>query len=162
MNFSETQPQSNDSHWNDDAARLPFATACRWIFVALETVQRQTWSGQRRFPIWQSFATDALPRNQRAKLTYRPTDKSSLKATVSSSFLARAKVDRVETVRRNDKRRFYDRRAAGKLISASVWFSTKSHTARESCTHMISNQRISARKNYYSHSCFKQMIWKLI
>lgn len=112
----------NDSHWNDDVSTQhdcplpqPASPMVGFRSSARDCV-RQAWHSRseqasRSDNHSQTYqrATDALPRNQRAKLTYRPTDKSSLKTTVSLPFLTQAKLDRTEAIRRNDRRWFYDR-----------------------------------------------------
>lgn len=119
INLHEMVSRSNDSHWNDDVSTqrdcpLPQPASpvvgFRCARDCVRLAQRLGAQASRSDNHSQTYqrTTDALPRNQRAKLTYRPTDKSSLKTTVSLPFLMQAKLDRTVTIRRNDRRWFYD------------------------------------------------------
>jgi hypothetical protein len=70
--------------------RLPFAAACRSrrIFVALESAESDAALADLTIArLADVSTTDApLPRNQRAKLTHRPTDKSPLRIAVFGRF----------------------------------------------------------------------------
>ncbi|EFN67588.1 hypothetical protein EAG_16270 [Camponotus floridanus] len=114
INLHGMVSRPNDSHWNDDVSTqhdcpLPQPASPMVSFrssardCVRQACSKQASRSDNHSQTYQR-ATDALPRNQRAKLTYRPTDKSSLKTTVSLPFLTQAKLDRAEAIRRNGRR----------------------------------------------------------